>query len=164
MLGVEADADAVVNTINEILAVLVNYPEGVDLVTALAGKVDKDTGKGLSTNDYTDADELKVSHLPANFTTFMGDYYTKDEVLVLLDQLTTAFGLTETAISELAHNGTVALSTLTTYDYITLYLKHTDTHFVFDGKLIDPNIFNASGDRNYNSIHLRAIFNIHTAY
>lgn len=31
-----------------------------DLATALAGKVDTEAGKGLSTNDYTDADKQKV--------------------------------------------------------------------------------------------------------
>jgi hypothetical protein len=145
MLEEDTEND-VVDSINEILAIFDQYPEGADFVTALAGKVDKDEGKGLSTNDYTDADELKVSHLPANFTTFMGDYYTKDEVLVLLDQLTTAYGLTETAIDELADDDTIALSTLTDYDYITLVLKHTDTHFIFDGKLIDPAVFANDGD------------------
>ena len=145
MLEEDTEND-VVDSINEILAIFDQYPEGADFVTALAGKVDKDEGKGLSTNDYTDADELKVSHLPANFTTFMGDYYTKDEVLVLLDQLTTAYGLTETAIDELADDDTVALADLTDYDYITLVLKHTDTHFIFDGKLIDPASFANDGD------------------
>jgi len=37
------DADSVVNTITEILAIFDQYPEGVDLVTALAAKVDKTT-------------------------------------------------------------------------------------------------------------------------
>lgn len=34
--------------------------------TALGGKVDKVTGKGLSTNDYTDADRTKLGALPTN--------------------------------------------------------------------------------------------------
>ena len=37
----DADGDTIVNTIAEILAIFENYPEGADLVTALAGKVDK---------------------------------------------------------------------------------------------------------------------------
>jgi hypothetical protein len=45
--------EGTVDTINEILAIFNEYPEGADLVTALAGKVDKIEGKGLSTNDYT---------------------------------------------------------------------------------------------------------------
>lgn len=146
MLGEEADVDTFVNTFNEILAIFSNYPEGADLVTVLAGKVDKVSGKELSSNDYTDAEQAKVSHLPDNIITFMGDYYTKAQVDVLLDQLTTAYGLTETAITELAHNGMVLLSSLTDYDYITMYLKHSDTHFIFDAKMIDPAMFVNDGD------------------
>ena len=37
-----------------------------DMTTALNGKVDKVTGKGLSTNDYTDADKAKLGALPTN--------------------------------------------------------------------------------------------------
>ena len=37
----DSDGDSVVNTIAEILAIFENYPEGADLVTELAGKVDK---------------------------------------------------------------------------------------------------------------------------
>jgi hypothetical protein len=74
------------------------------------------------------------------------DAYTKTEVDTLLDQLKTAYGLTETAIDELADDDTVALADLLDYDYITLVLKHTDTHFIFDGKLIDPASFANDGD------------------
>lgn len=38
ILGADADADTVVNTINEVLAIFQNYPEGANLVNALAGK------------------------------------------------------------------------------------------------------------------------------
>ena len=51
----------VVDSINEILAIFNNYPEGADLVTALAGKVDKVAGKGLSTNDYTTTEKNKLA-------------------------------------------------------------------------------------------------------
>ena len=49
------DADNIVNTISEILAIFENYPEGADLLDALNGKVDKIAGKGLSENDLTSA-------------------------------------------------------------------------------------------------------------
>jgi len=39
-------------------------PEGADLVTVLQGKVDKITGKGLSTNDFTDVDKQNVEKIP----------------------------------------------------------------------------------------------------
>lgn len=146
ILGEEADVDEIANTINEILAIFENYPEGADLVTALAGKVDKVEGKELSDNNYSDAEVAKVGHLPADFEAFIADYYTKAQVDTLLDQLTTAYGLTETAIDELEDDDTVALADLTDYDFITLVLKHTDTHFIFDGKLIDPAVFANDGD------------------
>lgn len=146
LLGAEADVDEIANTINEILAIFEDYPEGADLVTALAGKVDKVEGKELSDNNYTDAEVAKVGHLPADFETFMTDYYTKTEVDTLLDALTTAYGLTETEIDELADDDTIALADLTDYDYITLILKHSDTHLIFDGKLIDPAVFTNNGD------------------
>lgn len=41
-------------------------PDLSAITTALGGKVDKVTGKGLSTNDYTDADRTKLGALPTN--------------------------------------------------------------------------------------------------
>ena len=72
LLGVESDADAVVNTINEVLAIFSAYPEGADLVNALAGKVDKVTGYGLSENDFTDVLKAKLDSLSSDST-----YYDK---------------------------------------------------------------------------------------
>lgn len=37
-----------------------NLPSGSELASSLSGKVDKVEGKGLSTNDYTDAEKAKV--------------------------------------------------------------------------------------------------------
>lgn len=50
----------VVDSINEVLAIFNNYPEGADLLTALAGKVDKVADMGLSKNDFTDEYKNKV--------------------------------------------------------------------------------------------------------
>ena len=52
----------------------------------LAGKVDLEAGKGLSTNDYTDADQAAVARIPASF----GDLATQDEadLTLTLDQIT----------------------------------------------------------------------------
>ena len=47
------------------------------IYTALDKKVDKVTGKGLSTNDYTTAEKTKVSNLPANANT---TFATKTEL------------------------------------------------------------------------------------
>nr|DAK01877.1 MAG TPA: Head fiber protein [Caudoviricetes sp.] len=40
-----------------------------ELATALDGKVNKETGKGLSTNDYTTTDKNKVANVPSNTNT-----------------------------------------------------------------------------------------------
>lgn len=76
------DADSFVNTIREILAIFSQYPEGSNLINALGQKVDKETfnntiqginktlnnkvdkenGKGLSTNDFTKDYKLKVDN------------------------------------------------------------------------------------------------------
>ena len=58
----DSDADDVVNTIAEILAIFENYPEGVDLVTALAGKVDKTTTiAGVDLQNNITKEELQVA-------------------------------------------------------------------------------------------------------
>ena len=58
-----SDGNNVIDTIGEILAIFQNYPEGADLLTALAGKVDKVAGMGLSTNDFTDLLKAKLDSL-----------------------------------------------------------------------------------------------------
>lgn len=54
-----------VDTLTEILEIFQNYPEGADIMAKLNQKVDKVDGKGLSTNDYTDADKSKVDSIDA---------------------------------------------------------------------------------------------------
>ena len=53
VLGAESDADTFVNTINEILAVFDQYPEGTTIVNALAGKVDVADIQNNLTSDET---------------------------------------------------------------------------------------------------------------
>lgn len=84
LLGETSDSDTVVNTINEVLAIFSQYPEGADLVSALSGKVDKVQGKGLSTNDYDDTEKGNVaSNTSARHThsnKALLDTYTQTEV------------------------------------------------------------------------------------
>jgi hypothetical protein len=54
----DGSADSVVDNISEVLAIFDAYPEGADLVTALAGKVDKVTG-------YSLVDDDEIAHLIA---------------------------------------------------------------------------------------------------
>lgn len=61
-----ADGDKIINKLNEVFAFLADVSSDDKLKAILDGKVDKVTGKGLSTNDYTAADKSKVGNLPDN--------------------------------------------------------------------------------------------------
>ena len=50
-----------------------------DIDEAVSGKVDRVAGKGLSTNDYTDADKTKLGKALTEHQS-LGNYYTKEEV------------------------------------------------------------------------------------
>lgn len=55
-----ADGDKIINKLNEVFAFLAEVSSDEKLSAILAGKVDKVEGKGLSANDYTDADKAAV--------------------------------------------------------------------------------------------------------
>lgn len=120
LLGVESDADVVVNTINEVLAIFNSYPEGADLVSALGGKVDKVAGKGLSKNDFTDVLKAKLDGLKSG-----AEYYDKTYIDALKDLNGWSSALlTETALT----NGqTITKATLSDYDVIKLFAINTAT-------------------------------------
>ena len=50
-------------TVERLNTILSEYVTGSELRSALSGKVDKITGKGLSTNDYTNAEKSKLADL-----------------------------------------------------------------------------------------------------
>ena len=63
--GIEAGATAI--TVDSAMSSTSENPVQNKVVyTALAGKVDTETGKGLSSNDYTDAEKTKLSGIEAN--------------------------------------------------------------------------------------------------
>jgi hypothetical protein len=161
----DSDGDSVVNTIGEILAIFNNYPEGADLVTALNGKVDKITGKGLSTNDYTDVEKDKVSvanthalitdgsnphattfaNITSKPTTIAGYNITDAYDKTYIDGLTDFNGWQQTNIATALTNGqTVATSTLTGYDRIMFVCRNTST-----GELDTDEITSASVVNGY---------------
>lgn len=54
---------------NEQALILDDHADEIEAnATAIAGKVDKVTGKGLSTEDYTTAEKAKVTNVPSNTT------------------------------------------------------------------------------------------------
>ena len=66
-------------------------PDLSAITTALGGKVDKVTGKGLSTNDYTDADKAKLTALPTN--TQLTEKIDEAKLALFIDQWNAACGL-----------------------------------------------------------------------
>ncbi len=120
LLGVETDADVVVNTINEVLAIFSAYPEGADLVNALSSKVDKVAGKGLSANDFTDILKAKLDSLLSG-----SNYYDKTYIDALKDLNGWSSSLlTETALT---NGGVITKATLSDYDVIKLFVIKTAT-------------------------------------
>lgn len=63
--GIAAGATAV-TVDSSITSSSENPVQSAAIYTALAGKVDTETGKGLSTNDYTDAEKTKLGGIEAN--------------------------------------------------------------------------------------------------
>lgn len=59
-------APETLDTLGELATAITEHKEVTDaLDAAITKKVDKETGKGLSTNDYTDADKAKVAATPS---------------------------------------------------------------------------------------------------
>jgi hypothetical protein len=54
--------DDYVDSLAEVMAIFEKYPQGASIVDALSDKVDKVSGKGLSTNDFTAAYKTKVDN------------------------------------------------------------------------------------------------------
>lgn len=70
-----ADGDTIINKLNEVFAFLADVSSDDKLKAILDGKVDKVTGKGLSTNDYTDAEKAEVAKVASKANA--ADVYTK---------------------------------------------------------------------------------------
>lgn len=65
-------------------------PDLSAITTALGGKVDKVTGKGLSANDYTDEDKAKLTALPTN--TQLTEKIDEAKLALFIDQWNAACG------------------------------------------------------------------------
>lgn len=66
-----ADAPEDFDTLKEMSDWIENHEESAAAMnSAIQGKVDKETGKGLSTNDYTTAEKTKLAGLPASLIVY----------------------------------------------------------------------------------------------
>ena len=63
--------DSTIDTITEVLKAFENAPEGTNIANALAGKVDKVDGKGLSTNDFTTAEKEKLAGIESGANAYV---------------------------------------------------------------------------------------------
>ena len=106
MLGVTADADNVVNTINEIMEIFETYPEGANILEALNGKANK----------------IDVYTKP--------ETYTQQEINALFDNLSSVKGLKSTLLTptELSNGDTISTNLLTNNGaYIVFTATDTST-------------------------------------
>ena len=101
---------------------------------ALAGKVDKVTGKGLSTNDYTNAAKAKVDAIPADpkYTdTVYDDTGVRNNMALMHDALVADSSRISTVEAKLTGHGSVTISDLTTQGQVEIYgdQPHIDFHY-----------------------------------
>ncbi len=94
----------VVDSINEVLSIFNNYPEGADLVSAFAGKVDKVSGKGLSTNDFTNNDKNKLDGIEAGAEVNEVNSVNGKQGVVVLNQDNVGDGVTYKQVSQAEKN------------------------------------------------------------
>jgi len=151
LLGESPDPDSVVNTINEVLAIFEQYPEGADLVSALAGKVDKVEGYGLSQNDFTDTLLDKLTNLPTD-TELQASLNDIDIELQRLEtikadttyleqriqDLATKHGLEDSSLGSLAVNETISNTVMTEQLKVILNVRLDENE---DFSVIQPNMF-----------------------
>lgn len=68
-------APETLDTLGELATAITEHKEVTDaLDAAITQKVDKENGKGLSTNDYTDADKAKVAATPSFWVGSQAEY------------------------------------------------------------------------------------------
>ena len=58
-----ADGDKIINKLNEVFAFLSDVSSDDKLKAILESKVNKETGKGLSSNDYSDSEKAEVAKI-----------------------------------------------------------------------------------------------------
>ena len=92
----------VIDTFNEVKAFLAGISNSDTLAAKLLNKVDKENGKGLSTNDYTDAEKTKLGALPTNaeLTKALGEKANTADIPTNVSDLTNDSGFITSAALE----------------------------------------------------------------
>ena len=108
------DTDTTINTIAEVLKAFETMAEGANLATLLGEKVDKVTGKGLSTNDFTTAYKTTLDSLAKVATSgSYNDLSGKPTIPTTTSQLTNDSGF----LTEENYKGTVTSVKVGTTSY-----------------------------------------------
>ena len=161
LLDESDETNDVVNTINEVLAIFNQYPEGEDILSRFADKVDKATGYTLTQNDLTDIikdrydtaythsqitdanpHDVKFNDLLSKPTTIDGIGITDAHTKAYIDGLATLNGwksslLTATA---LGNADTIPTSTLFDKNKLTFICKNTTTGEIDTDELVGASI------------------------
>lgn len=152
ILGESDDTDTVVNTINEVLAIFQNYPEGATFVNALAGKANTDgsnatgtwgisiTGNAATATKFANARTIKIGNTSKSFD-------GSENISWSLNEIGLAIEVTLTNASNLITNNQIvpgALYKITGCD-VNLYNDGTSSGTTIYLQGITSNSFSKSG-------------------
>lgn len=80
------------------------------LTTTVGNKVDKATGKGLSTNDYTTAEKSKVTNLPSNTNTELGKKGNAEMLIANSVSVPTSAWTSNATYSDFPYRASIAIT------------------------------------------------------
>ena len=114
------DSDAVINKWEEVVAFLDTYTEADTLANLLSNKVDKVSGKGLSTNDFTDALLTKLNGIEAGANKYIHPTHTAVTIASADGRV-----LGNISVDSLGHVTSVGYKALGFADLPSLYIGKT---------------------------------------
>lgn len=114
------DADSVINKWEEVVAFLDTYTEADTLANLLSNKVDKVSGKGLSTNDFTDALLTKLNGIEAGANKYIHPTHTAVTIASANGRV-----LGNISVDSLGHVTSVGYKALGFADLPSLYIGKT---------------------------------------
>lgn len=116
------------------------YDNSQHIIELDAGKVSKETGKGLSTNDFTDADKTKLNNVVAPTNAYLGQGYA---------ECSTPYGTSPKVVTltdyDAARGGIVAIKfTEAVEANASMKINDTSTfHIYYDGTFITDGLIKA---------------------
>ena len=133
---VGVDSDSIINKWEEVIAFLATYTEADTLAGLLSNKVDKVSGKGLSTNDFTDTLLAKLNGIESGANKYVHPTHTATNIAAANGSVLTAI-----TVDALGHVSSVSSKTLAEADIPSLSVsKIRDLQSKLDLKL-DKSVF-----------------------